>query len=148
MALALPWEPQDAGLVAKELPLDKFYQRFHLHTNAAGDFPAGAPSGIHEDPRVSGSLEVYMHTDQLCGACGCQRRAIGKPSSRHLTACTMQITTVPHAPALSKQCPGQDHEKVLSQIMRGERSYQLNTSSWGLADKTLEIRHQNIQTAS
>ena len=143
----LPWDRRMLASWREGYLSDKFYQRFHLHTNAAGDFllaPRAAFTKIHG---FLESLEVYMHTDSYAvlqlSAAG-YRQAIFATPHRVYHADHDRSARAGFVEAMSWA----DHEKVLSQIMRGERSYQLNTSSWGLADKTLEIRHQNIQTAS
>lgn len=143
----MPWLRKDLASWREQYLSREFYRRFYLHTNAAGDFllaPRAAFTKIHG---FLESLEVYMHTDSYAmmqlAAAGYRQAIFARPHRVYHADHDRSART-----GFVEAMSWPDHEKVLSQIMRGERSYQLNTSSWGLADEALQIRQQNTRSAS
>lgn len=143
----MPWRRKALTPWRENYLSGEFYQRFYFHTNAAGDFllaPREAFTKIHG---FLESLEVYMHTDSYAimqlSAAGYQQAIFATPH-RVYHADHDRSARAGFVEAMSWP----DHERVLSQIMRGERSYQLNSASWGLADKALKIHHSDNRTTS
>lgn len=119
---------------------DSFHRSFHLHTNGAGDFLLAPRAAFAKVYGLYESTEIYMHTDayavvQLFAA-GYDQMVLAPPHriyhadhDRSARAGFNEAMTWP------------EHEAALSSILRNERSYRLNGRSWGLADRSLPIRH-------
>jgi hypothetical protein len=115
---------------------EKFHRSFFLHTNAAGDFllaPREAFSKICGFPE---SLDVYMHTDSYA--------VVQLFAASYKQAIFVQPHRVFHADhdrsaraGFSEAMTWNEHEVVLSAILRGERSFRLNGAGWGLAGRDL-----------
>ena len=132
----MPWRRRVLESWHKEYSSDAFYRQFHLHTNGAGDFLLAPRMAFERVHGLYETLETYMHTDsyavvQLLSA-GYQQAILHAPHriyhadhDRSARAGFNEAMTWP------------EHEHALSSIVRGDRSYRLNSLSWGLADKAL-----------
>lgn len=118
---------------------EKFHRRFYLHTNASGDFLLAPRKAFSRINGLIESTEIYMHSDtyavvQLFAAG--YRQAIFAPPHRVYHADHDRSARAGFAEAMSWT----DHEVVLSAMLRGERSYRINTQDWGLATESLPIQ--------
>ena len=116
-----------------------YYQKFFLHTNASGDFilaPRKAFFDVHGMPETT---QFYMHLDtyaivQLFAA-GYEQAVFAQPH-RVYHADHDRSGRADFKEAITFQ----EHEVELSKVLRGERSYRLNDSDWGLANLPLPSR--------
>jgi len=118
---------------------NEYYRGFFLHTNASGDFilaPRMAFFKVHGMPETT---EFYMHLDtyaivQLFAA-GYEQAVFAQPH---------RVYHADHDRSgradFKEGITFEEHELELSKILRGERSYRLNDSDWGLANLPLPAR--------
>ena len=115
---------------------DAYQRGLYLHTNASGDFilaPRAAFDEIHGMPETT---DFYMHLDSYAIM---QLFAAG-----YEQAIYMQPHRVFHADHdrsaradVHESMTWVEHERELSRIVRGDRSYRFNGPDWGLGDETL-----------
>jgi hypothetical protein len=117
---------------------EKLHWEFHLHTNAAGDFLLAPRTAFSKMHGLYESLEVYMHTDSYAViqlfAAGYEQAILAAPHRVYHADHDRSARA-----GFNEAMTWQEHEAVLSAILRGERSYRLNGPSWGLADKPLSV---------
>lgn len=114
----------------------EYYRRFHLHTNASGDFILAPRKAFDKIHGLCESVDFYLHLDsyamvQLFSA-GYRPAIFGYPhrvyhADHDRSARANARETVSWV----------EHERRFSEIVRGERSYRLNPPDWGLASEGL-----------
>lgn len=134
----MPWRRKVLATWRESYLSEAFYRGFHLHTNGAGDFLLAPRSAFEKIHGLYESLDTYMHTDsyavvQLMSAG--YRQAILRAPHRIYHADHDRSARAGFDEAMTWP----EHEQALSAILRGDRSYRLNSPSWGLADKKLRV---------
>lgn len=143
----LPWRRKVLRPWKEGYESGAFHRRFYLHTNAAGDFLLAPREAFLKIHGFLESVEVYVHTDSyalLQLAAAGYRQAIFAQPHRVYHADHDRSARAGFIEGMSWA----DHEKALSQIIRGDRSFCLNANSWGLADKALPIRYSAARSTS
>lgn len=119
---------------------NSFYRSFCLHTNAAGDFLLAPRAAFAKVYGLYESVEIYMHTDAYAVV---QLFAAGY--NQMIFAAPHRIYHADHdrsaRAGFNEAMSFVEHEKELSSIVRRERSYRLNSRSWGLIDRALPVHH-------
>ncbi len=134
----MPWRRKVLRSWHENYLSEAFYRQFHLHTNGAGDFLLAPRTAFEKIHGLYESLEIYMHTDSYA--------VVQLQSAGYRQAILHAPHRIYHADHDRSARAGFDeamtwpeHERVLSSIMRGDRSYRLNPSSWGMAAKPLPV---------
>jgi hypothetical protein len=134
------WRREDLTEWHSAVEKETFHRYFYLHTNAAGDFLLAPRTAFAKVYGLYETVEIYLHTDtyavvQLFAA-GYNQMIFAAPHrvyhadhDRSARAGFNEAMTYP------------EHEMALSSILRRERSYRLNSRSWGLVDRALPVHH-------
>jgi hypothetical protein len=116
-----------------EQPVEKYYKRFYLHTNASGDFLITPKKAFFDVHGFVESSTFYLHLDSyMCF----QLFAAG-----YKQAILAHEHTVFHSDHSRSGREGRpesmeykDHEQVFDELCLGTKSYKINTEAWGLRD--------------
>jgi hypothetical protein len=136
----MPWLREDLKKWHAAVATEAFHRSFYLHTNAAGDFLLAPRAAFAKIYGMYESVEIYMHTDAYAVV---QLFAAGY--NQMIFAAPHRVYHADHdrsaRAGFNEAMTWPEHETVLSAILRSERSYRLNSRSWGLADRALPV-HQ------
>lgn len=116
--------------------IEKYYRRFYLHTNASGDFLITPKKAFFDVHGFVESSTFYMHLDSyMCF----QLFAAG-----YKQAILAYEHTVFHShhsrsgrEGRSESMEYKEHEQIFDQLCLGTRTYQFNSTSWGLRNYQL-----------
>ena len=117
---------------------DIFHRSFHLHTNAAGDFLLAPRAAFAKVYGLYETVEIYLHTDTYAVV---QLFAAGY--NQMIFAAPHRVYHADHdrsaRAGFNESMVFGEHEAAWSSILRHERSYRLNSRSWGLIDRSLPL---------
>lgn len=114
-----------------------YYLKFGMHTNAAGDFILATKDAFHQICGFPETADFYMHTDSLAIA---QLFAAGFSQAIFREAEVFHADHARTGHSIVEKWQFKDHERWMSNVCYGARSYQFNGQNWGLRDFDLEIQ--------
>lgn len=134
----MPWRRDDLQEWHTQASQDSFHRSFFLHTNAAGDFLLAPRAAFSKVRGLYESVDIYMHTDSYAivqlFAAGYGQLILSAP--HHIYHADHDRSA---RAGFNESMTWVEHETVFSSILRRERSYQLNSPAWGLADQVLPV---------
>src|SRR5262249_26384464 len=117
---------------------DIFHRSFYLHTNAAGDFLLAPRAAFAKVYGLYETVEIYLHTDAYAVV-----QLFAAVYNQMIFAPPHPVYHAGHDRSeradFNETITFAGHEAALSSILRHERSYRLNSRSWGLIDRALPL---------